>query len=644
MISIGRTGLLKKQRLDQDEAESGRSIASVISAYCDILLHLYSSLFIVSFMATTSTQLPCDVSLADLERHTASALASENENGNSAHSQFREPGKPPLIELQAKANPSSNDSAYASASTTPSSANKTSPPQGTWGTDTRASSTSSLSDSLSSKLKPALKKRNVKAFPDKEISEELHRRFYNLKQLYTEPLLEALRNDSGHSEAVLVKLIHLGEDESSSKPYVVAVCDKGTARKVRRLFRVRWFEEHCRDPNGVDPALQVIVYDREEAPKLFSGEHAFMASNSVYNDKERSLWGIEDERGKHLVTLGGFIDADGALLGLTCGHWKYQEREKDDTDDEEDSEDDDIIIEPPLSTLDVPMQAVTPAEPDVDLGQSFLGHLDNFDGLEYSHSGTVRATSFDQEPSGVNRDWALIDVPRSNSFWKSMDPLRSEKTLEKNQESTEHRHHEPFVPQAQRAAVLIGGGASGLISATLSFQRSLFWIPGSTDFTEVYPVSNSESSLIEGDSGAWVRDMNNKVYGHFVAGGPLNEYYIIPIEDTLASVQERLNASSVKIASLENAVTCGNALGDNELKRQETQESTDDEIHKETPPEPPMTSSSGLEALESPPMTLVKTRQRFVTRYNDSGYGSGASSADSSTVPSPSYYPSTKRQ
>ncbi|KAI9667578.1 MAG: hypothetical protein M1821_000394 [Bathelium mastoideum] len=519
-------------------------------------------------MATASTQLPRDVSPAALEQHTASAVFLENDNGSPAHSQSRQPRKPPSIEIHADANPSSVDSAYASTSTTPDSTKKTLGPHDNWSTHTRASSISSLSERILSKVKSVSKKRTIKAFPDREISEELDRRFYSLKELYNKPLLEVLRNGGGDPRPILVKLVYLGEDESSSKPYVVVVCDKGVAHKVRRLFRSRWFQEHCRDPNGVGPTLQAIVYDREGAPKLFSGEHVFMAPNALYNDKRGSLLAIGDQQGKHLITLGGFIDADGALLGLTCGHWKYQrcrrpaedgERENDKINDEEETEDDDMVeditIELPLSALDIPTQYVNPTESeDVNLNRSFLRRLDKLCDLGYSHSGTVLATSFDEESDGINRDWALIDIPRFTGFWNSIIPLSSENILEKNQGSTKQRYREPFV-SARRAAVLIGGGASGPISGTLSFRRSLFWIPGSTGFTEVYSVSNLESSLLEGDCGAWVRDKNNKVYGHFVAAGPLNEYYIIPIEDTLASIQERLSANTVKIASSQDVST-----------------------------------------------------------------------------------------
>src|ERR1700744_5470240 len=102
---------------------------------------------------------------------------------------------------------------------------------------------------------------------DKEIPEATRHRFNDLKELFDKPILQYLtlnRPKCQINYSISMKLMVLGENEVSAKPWVVVLCDASIYKYVKRFFNqplVRQ-EFQSRETEPDLPSLKVVVCNK----------------------------------------------------------------------------------------------------------------------------------------------------------------------------------------------------------------------------------------------------------------------------------------------------------------------------------------------------------------------------------------------
>jgi hypothetical protein len=103
---------------------------------------------------------------------------------------------------------------------------------------------------------------------DKEIPEATRHRFNDLKELFDEPIFQYLTLNRPKCQinhySISMKLMVLGENEASAKPWVVVLCDKSIYKYVKRYFNrplVRQ-EFQSRETEPDLPSLEVVVHNK----------------------------------------------------------------------------------------------------------------------------------------------------------------------------------------------------------------------------------------------------------------------------------------------------------------------------------------------------------------------------------------------
>lgn len=358
------------------------------------------------------------------------------------------------------------------------------------------------------------KPRQLKSYPELEVPEEVHSRFCDLKDLFEKPFFQALWKGCASSTALVWRLMMLGEDKSTARPWAVVFCDRSVAKKARKFFKQSWVKRYCHDEDH--PQIDFLVYERP--PRLnFSDSTVFKQQDAVTPGTSCGIL-VRNSMGQ-AFTLGGVIIVDtgshAGIYGLTCGHhilpndvskgyndasldpkitsevsgfslrpgleagWANDKKYDDDKDnDEDDDEDDDKQqdedgIELVLDLHDIeervhPHVSIKP----VDQGSEIA----NRNALEI---GRIYASSYDEVNEGPNFDWALVEfrtpaqcLPNPAPFWAVPFRLQA-------------RSYRPPLRQKSLTPVTLYSGLSNLRKCVLSHQNSFFIHPHSRSFVKV---------------------------------------------------------------------------------------------------------------------------------------------------------------
>ncbi|KAK2938449.1 hypothetical protein FoTM2_001667 [Fusarium oxysporum f. sp. vasinfectum] len=350
----------------------------------------------------------------------------------------------------------------------------------------------------------------LKSF-DEPISQRLKARFFDIKVLYTQPLLDYILKRKKDPGDISMKLKHLGLNSQSIQLHIVIQCERKVAKRVRKFFAQGHVEEELL------PDFRVFVLEKALL-RLTDDEAIEVLTDSV---PKRTWCGtpIRLMRGNASVvaTLGGIIVVETShkrLVGLTAAHSLKK-------------------LHSPLSNqlltndTEVPFSSsssnASESESDSDCEstittESSVQHLEHLNdkGLDTTASqntvqiGTILCNTFNA-PMAQNYDWAIIDLSQQ---------------------------------------------------ATLPNRVVLDGQPNSSDFEEdsdlepiLFPVGNPcvydlameyGSSLSPGDSGSWVVDAKTSVlYGHVVSTDAFGEAQVMPIRSTLDSIKVQMNATRV---------------------------------------------------------------------------------------------------
>lgn len=345
---------------------------------------------------------------------------------------------------------------------------------------------------------------------DKIVPAAAQDRFKDLNELFGKPLYDYVTKSGATFSAISIKLKILGESEETAKPWIVVLCDKGIATRVKRFFSQSWVKSECQpcltDPDR--PSFEILVYDRPPIPM------AIISSASVYADwrsdapKGPTLCGsiisVNTEGLTRLATLGGVLSVTMAggnteLYCMTVSHviagdqlekdaYKPEEfsREADEDVEEEDSDD----------TSEADVSYCGEQEYTLDLG--FEGDRDSGAisiAKQISSSGDsipsplkigyIAITSRDALEDGSNLDWALIKIDDSSLYYPNMLFIPGDS-------DQSHVLYEPKDLSISKSKIALSvfllSGTRGVIRGMLSFTLSLLMLAPGKRFTDTYTL------------------------------------------------------------------------------------------------------------------------------------------------------------
>ncbi|KAF5611875.1 uncharacterized protein FSUBG_1902 [Fusarium subglutinans] len=381
---------------------------------------------------------------------------------------------------------------------------------------------------------------------DRPVSDRLKARFFDIKVLYTQPLLDYILKRKKDPGDISMKLKYLGLSSLSAQLHIVIQCERKIAKRVRKFFAQGHVEEELL------PDFRVFVLEKALL-RLTDEDSIEVLTDSM---PERTWCGapIRLRRGNvsAVATFGGIIVVETAhkrLVGLTAAHSLKKLHDP---------------LSSQLSTSDteVPLSSsssdASETESDSDCDSTFttessMQHPEHLDdkGLNTTASqntleiGHILCNTFNT-PIAQNYDWALIDL--------SLQATLPNRVVLDGQSSSDFEGNdlEPIIfpvgnpcVSVSRKVMVLKQGAKRIGEMSLD-TSSVLISPGSS-FVEVYDLAMEPgSSLSSGDSGSWVVDAKTSVlYGHIVSTDAFGEAQVMPIRSTLDSIRIHLNAARV---------------------------------------------------------------------------------------------------
>jgi hypothetical protein len=332
------------------------------------------------------------------------------------------PGKNPTLDLSLS---QGTDSGYSSLVPTPESMKRSEPRQFELPTEIQGPSRR-LFSWKTTKLKPF----------DKPISEAARTRFRDLKIFFDRPLLKYVSKGHQQFTVISMKLTVLGEDEGSSKPYIVVLCDKAVSRRVRQFFHLPRIKQHYQT-NGQDPLLPsfgLVVIGKPPVPMT--------TTNIVEVDKTKIDWPWDSQtlcgtpirvRGQHgtrIGRIGGIIEISSKemgskFFGITVGHIVAPESSADilyfeSPDEEIDPEEHDDAGQALFLEEDEEVEVDWGVQEDTKLrlhdsksSSENTADPSTLASESWSRIGSISAEHSSAAGDDINLDWALIEFDES---------------------------------------------------------------------------------------------------------------------------------------------------------------------------------------------------------------------------------------
>jgi len=254
------------------------------------------------------------------------------------------------------------------------------------------------------------------------VSEEVQSRFEDVMNRLSGPLATYLRRSRHEHRPTAIRLMFLGHEQSSSRPWIVVLCPELVRKRAEKFFKQDMAQRLCQSDEPGRESFQVVVVGHAPRPKADeyasrvgtpsglstadhdSTSHSFQSSSKVDTKHE----GISSS-----AAIGGYIlvtnlDGTETTYGLTAGHVLPQ-----------------TAIDSPLSDdqWDGSMPSPDSSDSEDDLtsipehsakgrGQSLLESFIGPRG-EPTWTGMILAeATFSREAR--DRDWALIERIRTN--------------------------------------------------------------------------------------------------------------------------------------------------------------------------------------------------------------------------------------
>lgn len=413
---------------------------------------------------------------------------------------------------------------------------------------------------------------------NKQIPQRLNARFFDIKVLYSQPLLEAIAKKRRNAGDIGMKLKYLGLSEQSTEPYIVIQCEKKTAKIVRKFFSQSHIEEELR------PDFGVLVLDKElmrladeDTIKVFADAAPLQTWCGVPVTLKRSAGSSVTS------TLGGIVmveEENGERMpyGLTASHALSKLRATGlPTPDASDSDTDSVASD---------------TDSEVSAEASELSRLELTSPYEAAEAkvavhnpdlvGYVAHNSLD-DPARASQDWALVRLlnfkPLANTLLKTersppaLELMQHSQTDSPNLDLFWNEEDSPDLTSDLDPTAVLVLTRKGSQPATLTFNTSSVLIAPGQELVQTHDISMRPTmrmyslpcrihhqapsadhnilGLQPGDSGSWVvNESTGEVYGYVISIDIFGEAQVMPFGSVMLSIQEALKAVRVWLPSL----------------------------------------------------------------------------------------------
>jgi hypothetical protein len=264
---------------------------------------------------------------------------------------------------------------------------------------------------------------------EKEVDETTSLYFKDVVDKLKGPLLLSLRKSKKNFRPFVIRLLVLGTDESSAKPYIVVFCPACVSGLVESYFRKDSSKRLCQPGKAGPASFNVVVEGHPIRPTTSQYPHTTSVStghskhdSSRFRSTHLKIDGI---CGTRYATMGGYIvviDKDEGLswYGLTAGHSIVQDVLEEEIQSEQASK------EPVVELGLFPGLAIsTPSQVSEPLGSRAMNNTtynlrtDPQAVVEWSGNARIAPASFSTQAH--DRDWALLEAISDQSDWGGRD-------------------------------------------------------------------------------------------------------------------------------------------------------------------------------------------------------------------------------
>ncbi|KAI4945793.1 hypothetical protein J4E91_007706 [Alternaria rosae] len=251
---------------------------------------------------------------------------------------------------------------------------------------------------------------------EKDADEEASLYFEDIMQRLKGQLLVSVRKSKKNFRPFAIRLLVLGRDESSAKPYIVVFCPDCVSDLVKSYFRRETSKRLCQ-PGKVGPAsFEVIVEGDPIRPTTSHHLHSALVNighpisgRRGHRNIPLKIGGICETR---YATMGGYIivvnkQKDLSMYGLTAGHSIVQDDLEEEIESEQASEEPNAerSLFPEIATP-APSQTAGLAMSRTMHNTTFNPIMDSQKEIEWSGTANIAPASFSTQ--ACDRDWALF--------------------------------------------------------------------------------------------------------------------------------------------------------------------------------------------------------------------------------------------
>jgi hypothetical protein len=322
---------------------------------------------------------------------------------------------------------------------------------------------------------------------ERDVDESTQRRFQEVLVRLAQPLATCLR-ESGHEyRPMAIRLIYLGRDEASVRPWVVVLCPKLVKKRAEKFFKQDMAKRVCQSDEPGRESFQVAVVS---PPRPKTGESAsFVKVAPTRHVYDGSAWCSSQVKAEHdgvssFATMGGYVivntyDGEATAYGLTAGHILTQK-------------DYDIPSSDRSSAGAIPSPHPSDSEDDDTIIPENNAQSRDRDLLECSLSSRVDTVWTDMKIAEVSfsneakdRDWALIEDIRTGHVDRSYSRAENPRTsFDNGGENTTM----VLGTVGEQRFLQIGFDSVVGTDCTLSQTSSLIITPSGHNFVPVYTL------------------------------------------------------------------------------------------------------------------------------------------------------------
>jgi len=254
----------------------------------------------------------------------------------------------------------------------------------------------------------------LKVFPSMEVPKELDDRFFDLKMLYSQPLLETVSKVKMNHGDISMKLKYMGTQEETAELYIVIHCDKRVSKRVKTFFNQKHVLEDLKSDFQVC-VMGTGLVSLSTFPDLLTSFTPNLGSITVQchvanrtTSCGTTLIMSYDISPVSVATLGGLImakDNTGSyirLWGITAGHAAARTLGKE-------------YRHPIESTANA---SSVESHDDESDDEDDAYHVDGASDKHEGHSLTLDLTVRDEDLNASTVGWGLIPLPgEANYDW-----------------------------------------------------------------------------------------------------------------------------------------------------------------------------------------------------------------------------------